>query len=472
MRASTPAFRITTCSRNCSVGLSDRITCLGDPMNEPRPKDFRVSNLVVLHGIKRLDEIDGQRYFQPDFAAAESVGHMSRRANADHRTLMEVVQGMMCSFNSVHICDVFARFEVPGSVGGIDSVTLHPSLRITNIPGVEMVRTPIFPLAAPKLAHLVELACGRRMPILIDPRANLRLIFSSLDPDDSGFEAFPFTPVECARINGGLNASLAIMPYYLNNPMLPSGVVLLRGDLRCKNSGLDGLQAAFWSAKAAMEMAVQFAFQQNYRFDTTTGLKRIADFEVDKRRSYDEFVAGRLKNLALVLIDLDNFKKVNDQGYMTGNLVLAKVADVLRETLGREDYLYRYGGDEFVLIVRDAENLGAVIEIAEAIRKNIEKADFRAADGGRLPLTCSVGVSEALKGKNGSVHTPGSSKAADAAGMTFHTANETLLKAKGVAGKNHTAVFFGPDEIRFIRNDNDDPPNVDSIVRRTDSDSI
>ena len=96
--------------------------------------------------------------------------------------------------------------------------------------------------------------------------------------------------------------------------------------------------------------------------------------------------------LSLAVIDIDFFKQVNDNyGHSTGDSVLRKVTEVIKDTLRASDELFRYGGEEFTVILNGTDNDGAT-NVAERIREEIENAYFEHEDG-TLPLTVSIGIS-------------------------------------------------------------------------------
>jgi diguanylate cyclase len=96
-------------------------------------------------------------------------------------------------------------------------------------------------------------------------------------------------------------------------------------------------------------------------------------------------------SFSLVLIDLDDFKYVNDNyGHHVGDLVLAKVAKVLRTNMRAKDIVGRWGGDEFMAIMpnTDLENAKKVIE---RIKSQLEKMEIL-AEGRRFKVSISAGV--------------------------------------------------------------------------------
>jgi diguanylate cyclase (GGDEF)-like protein len=99
-------------------------------------------------------------------------------------------------------------------------------------------------------------------------------------------------------------------------------------------------------------------------------------------------------DLALLLIDLDDFKRVNDQfGHAVGDLLLQSVARVQRETVRDTDIVARYGGEEFAILLPDTDRKG-VENVSEKIRANVEALRFKVPETDiTISVTISVGVS-------------------------------------------------------------------------------
>ena len=96
-------------------------------------------------------------------------------------------------------------------------------------------------------------------------------------------------------------------------------------------------------------------------------------------------------DLVFMLLDLDHFKQVNDQhGHNAGDQVLEQLSDVLRDVLRESDYLIRWGGEEFLLVMRFCLREQAV-EMAERIRQTIANHAFAIESGATLKITCSIG---------------------------------------------------------------------------------
>lgn len=98
-------------------------------------------------------------------------------------------------------------------------------------------------------------------------------------------------------------------------------------------------------------------------------------------------------DLVFLLLDVDHFKMVNDRhGHQAGDLVLKEIAVILRSLTRETDTVIRWGGEEFLIIARNASRHDASI-LAERLRGGMEKHDFAIGTGVPLRLTCSLGFS-------------------------------------------------------------------------------
>jgi diguanylate cyclase (GGDEF)-like protein len=99
-------------------------------------------------------------------------------------------------------------------------------------------------------------------------------------------------------------------------------------------------------------------------------------------------------DLALLLIDLDDFKRVNDQfGHTVGDLLLQSVARIMKETVRETDIVARYGGEEFTILLPDTDQKG-VKNVTEKIRSRVEALRFKVPETDiTISVTVSVGVS-------------------------------------------------------------------------------
>ena len=95
-------------------------------------------------------------------------------------------------------------------------------------------------------------------------------------------------------------------------------------------------------------------------------------------------------NASLIIIDIDHFKKINDKfGHLVGDDVLIKLASMLKGEVKRTDQVYRYGGEEFVLLLEDCD-LDESAEVAERIRSRVETSQIL----DHHSVTISLGIAE------------------------------------------------------------------------------
>jgi diguanylate cyclase (GGDEF)-like protein len=130
-------------------------------------------------------------------------------------------------------------------------------------------------------------------------------------------------------------------------------------------------------------------FERTVR-DALTGLYNRVYF-LDRVRPLADVGALRGLGLALMMIDIDHFKWINDTyGHAAGDVVLREVAQILRESTRSEDLVARYGGEEFVVALPVTAPDQAT-ERAERIRTSIEGRSI-VANGQTLHVTASVGL--------------------------------------------------------------------------------
>jgi diguanylate cyclase (GGDEF)-like protein len=110
----------------------------------------------------------------------------------------------------------------------------------------------------------------------------------------------------------------------------------------------------------------------------------------EERRGTEPDISG---GLAILMVDLDHFKQINDTyGHAAGDAALKAAAGALKEHLrGDEDFVARYGGEEFVIALR-SYSPSARLAVAEKIRQAIETTEV-IYEGNRIALTGSIGAS-------------------------------------------------------------------------------
>ena len=133
------------------------------------------------------------------------------------------------------------------------------------------------------------------------------------------------------------------------------------------------------------------ALQRQATTDALTGLSNRARFDAFLAEQFEQHRAAG-KPLALLLLDVDKFKAINDShGHPAGDRVLKAIATLLANAARSQDVAARYGGEELSLVLPGTGRSTAAA-IAESVRRAIEARPTAAAPGLNLPVTASIGV--------------------------------------------------------------------------------
>lgn len=146
------------------------------------------------------------------------------------------------------------------------------------------------------------------------------------------------------------------------------------------------------------------------------------DLEMDRSARYHH-------PLSLLIVDVDDFKQVNDRwGHAEGNRVLQNLAGIIQSSLRNTDTAYRYGGEEFAILMPEA-GAQAGVALGERLRSRFLESPLRLSGGTELALSISVGVTE---------YHPG-----DDAHSLFCRADDGMYQAKR-QGKNRVVIVEPP----------------------------
>jgi diguanylate cyclase (GGDEF)-like protein len=153
------------------------------------------------------------------------------------------------------------------------------------------------------------------------------------------------------------------------------------------------LQAVASELVVAVENSRLYALTK--RLSITDELTGLFNYRYLQQRLEEEVSrAGRYgKNLSLLMIDIDDFKHVNDRhGHLVGDAVLAEIGQVLKAAVREVDVVARYGGEEFSVVLPETAAEGALVT-AEKVRTAIAGREFTGAAAGRdIRVTVSVGA--------------------------------------------------------------------------------
>lgn len=128
-----------------------------------------------------------------------------------------------------------------------------------------------------------------------------------------------------------------------------------------------------------------------------------------KKKSYKDLLTGvynrsfysdiskrlSLERYHILMIDLDYFKKINDlYGHRTGDMALKHTTQIIKNTLHKKDFLIRFGGEEFVVLLDRKICKTSPENIAEIIRKTLEKTPLETEEFGAINIQASIGVNQ------------------------------------------------------------------------------
>ena len=222
-----------------------------------------------------------------------------------------------------------------------------------------------------KLFPLVKQVCELDEPIRIKETKNRK----DYIPVSENTKSAMMVPMNShGRINGILIVESEILDDFTDRDLQTLSTVARSAAMTLENAEL---------YKQTKELSIidDLTGAYNYRYF-------IRKLQEEKRR------ASRYNlPLSLIMVDIDWFKKINDSyGHEAGNIVLQKLAEVIRKCIRDVDIFVRYGGEEFVVILPQTPQQEAVV-IGSRIREQVEMTKIDAGKHGLLKITVSVGLS-------------------------------------------------------------------------------
>ena len=182
--------------------------------------------------------------------------------------------------------------------------------------------------------------------------------------------------------NGG-NLQVSVSPQILFVVMIAivlAALVFVRRDLEVRGLRLANLQQFMSSQEEqanSMIDAVTNVFTRGFLHDLLAG-------EISRAERTN-------RSLALIMCDLDHFKQVNDRyGHLMGDYVLSQIATILKSCVRGSDYVIRYGGDEFLILLPETDEQGGAI-VRQRVLTKVAEWD-RTGRVGDLPVSVSLGL--------------------------------------------------------------------------------
>ncbi|MEK8131045.1 diguanylate cyclase [Paenibacillus filicis] len=200
--------------------------------------------------------------------------------------------------------------------------------------------------------------------------------------------------------------------------------------LAITSSGIELLNNLKHATEAKQELLVK-----NIIMDTLSKIDALTD--VYNHKTFHEYLEKLIEqnelnelSLQLAILDIDNFKRINDTyGHWVGDIVLMRVASIIKETVTPHDFVARYGGEEFAVIFTE-KTLDEAHRLSELIRQRLFVTMHPELNS--KSVTISIGLQEYAKGKGKEA--------------LFKGADASLYAAKRT-GKNKTVIHSFPQDV-------------------------
>lgn len=318
----------------------------------------------------------------------------------------------------------------------VDQLSMLRELGLTINRSLELSQT------LPDIANVVQGALEvRRLTIyeLAEEARELRPVVAKYGDDLIGRDRlaedalrYRGTPFEEALESGRVVFVDVISVHQVYVPLLaeytPLGVMVLED--RLDEEPFDPEDATFLY-QLGLQVALAINNAKLYALAVTDGLTGLYVRRYFDLRLHEEFDAARRyrRKFALLMFDIDHFKKFNDaHGHQTGDAVLKQVAKLIEGNTRRSDVCCRYGGEEMAVILPETDG-GVAHALAEKLRAAVETHAFTGAEGQALHVTVSVGAAAFSPGLDGPA-------------AMIHAADEALYAAKE-GGRNRVVVAGG-----------------------------
>ncbi len=224
------------------------------------------------------------------------------------------------------------------------------------------------------------------------------LELSELDPLPVGFSLFPFVLMSLFAVLPLTLLASAALNLFITSACVLVVVLVPSAAWGGELGSLLWLSLLFGGAATWVQAGQLLMLLQLYRESTTDPLTQLMNRRVFMRSQHaaHQAFAARQQVYSVLLLDLDRFKRINDQhGHLVGDQVLRTVADLLRRAISaKQGDVARFGGEEFILLLSGTTLAGA-LERAEQLRSQIAALEILyAEDAEPLTVSVSIGVAE------------------------------------------------------------------------------
>ncbi len=214
-----------------------------------------------------------------------------------------------------------------------------------------------------------------------DSPCEVEEFFLSSEPGSIDLDAMKTLTVNVPEYHTELSGILGVS-YLFNRELIEQETSILK-------SILSVMVMVIGSSKVISRTLLELSYYSTHDPLTDIHNRRyfneIMDYEIDRCQRHD-------RPFCLLMIDLDNFKDVNDTyGHLSGDMVLREIASLFRQTIRKGDVLCRFGGDEFVILLSETAPQGGIV-LAETLRKLLQKNEFLSDNGDSFHVTASIGL--------------------------------------------------------------------------------
>lgn len=201
---------------------------------------------------------------------------------------------------------------------------------------------------------------------------------------------------QISRVLGGYNLAANTRPQLLERHDATSVAVSMVGTSLYKEGALAGAVLVLHDMTSEKKFIARLSWQASH--DSLTKLANRREFEHRLDKALQRLDKGQENLYALMYLDLDQFKIINDTcGHAAGDKLLCEVAATLQQHIRSGDLLARLGGDEFAILLEDGDLEQAAI-IAERLREAVEDMNF-IWNGRSFTVTASIGLVQMTPGR-------------------------------------------------------------------------
>ena len=337
--------------------------------------------------IGRKDTTAAERELEQALAIGRSLGQREIVA----RSLLHLTEIALA--RNEHLA---ARGFIDEAIAGLEATRLRPQLAQAYALREQLALAEHDDTTALRFAHKASLAREELMGIRASRQlAALEVSHARSDADQQLAMLAKDNELQAARLDAqsvqrrfGLAALAGLLLALAVSIWRYRGIRRLNRALALRNDEIERQRAALGAANETLQRQAS----DLYIAATTDSLTGVSNRRFVLERLEQQLGADDAQRIAVMLVDFDNFKQVNDRcGHLFGDQVLVAGARAMRERLADEDLLGRFGGEEFIIVVRGRGG-DEVLALAEKLREDVAARLAWLAPELRSIATISIGI--------------------------------------------------------------------------------